>query len=299
MFRNLFRSLFSSLFGSLFSEVLKFVFVLSFFLGCFLHSSFGKGVLQIQLANIYNDNIDVSDYLISEKLDGIRAYWDGNNLISRQGNVFSAPDWFVKDFPKTHLEGELWISRGSFELASSIISKKIPEDKEWKKVYLMLFDMPKHQGSFLQRFEQMKKIVEKSQSKYLKVIDQQEISSQEELMKKLNKIVKNGGEGLMLHRKNSLYKATRNNDILKLKTFEDEEAKVISYIAGKGKYKGMMGSILVENKAGIRFKIGGGFSDEERKNPPKIGSIITYKFYGKTKNNKPRFASFIRVRNEF
>ena len=118
-------------------------------------------------------------------------------------------------------------------------------------------------------------------------------------MKQLNDIVKNGGEGLMLHRADSLYKSARNNDLLKLKTFDDAEAKVLDHIEGKGKYRGMMGAILVENEGGIRFKIGGGFNDFFRKNPPPVGSIITYKYFGKTKDNKPRFASFLRVREDY
>ena len=61
----------------------------------------------------------------------------------------------------------------------------------------------------------------------------------------------------------------------------------------------MLGAILVEYKDGVRFKIGSGFTIQQRQNPPAIGTIITYKFYGKTKNNKPRFASFLRVREGF
>ena len=117
-------------------------------------------------------------------------------------------------------------------------------------------------------------------------------------IEQLNEVVKNGGEGLMLHRDDSLYQAVRNDDLLKLKTFEDAEAVVISHIAGEGKFTGMMGAMLVENKEKIRFKIGTGFTNSQRKFPPKIGAVITYKFFGKTKNNKPRFASFMRVRED-
>jgi DNA ligase-1 len=162
----------------------------------------------------------------------------------------------------------------------------------------MLFDMPKHEGVFTKRLEAMKNLVANSGSKYLKVIEQSKISTHQNLTKKLNEIVKNGGEGLMLHRDYSLYQAVRNDDLLKLKTFEDAEAVVISHIAGEGKFAGMMGALLVENKEKIRFKIGTGFTNSQRKLPPKIGAVITYKFFGKTKNNKPRFASFMRVRED-
>lgn len=271
------------------------IFLLLFFV---YNSSFAKNSLEIQLANIYHQGININQYLVSEKLDGVRAYWNGKELISKQGNIINAPKWFVKDFPNEELEGELWISRNKFELVSGIVRQESPNDEDWQQIKLMLFDMPKNKKIFSQRLLDMKKIVSISNSKNLEVIEQFEIPNHKDLMKKLNEMVKNGAEGLMLHKKDSFYQATRNDDLLKLKTYEDEEAVVISYIAGKGKFEGMLGAVLVENKDKIRFKIGGGFSDEQRKNPPKIGSVITYKFYGKTKNNKPKFASFLRVRDE-
>ena len=161
----------------------------------------------------------------------------------------------------------------------------------------MLFDMPKHEGVFTKRLEAMKNLVANSGSKYLKVIEQSKVSTHQNLTKQLNEVVKNGGEGLMLHCEDSLYQAVRNDDLLKLKTFEDAEAVVIAHITGEGKFTGMMGAMLVENKEKIRFKIGTGFTEEQRKFPPEIGAVITYKFFGKTKNNKPRFASFMRVRD--
>ncbi len=252
---------------------------------------------EIQLANLYHKNIDVKNYLVSEKLDGVRAYWDGKKLISREGNIYNAPKWFIADFPKEHLEGELWIGRGKFEELSGIVRTEIPDDESWKLVRLMLFDMPKHEGVFIKRLEAMKNLVANSGSKYLKVIEQSKISTHQNLTKQLNEVVKNGGEGLMLHCDDSLYQAVRNDDLLKLKTFEDAEAVVIAHIAGEGKFTGMMGAMLVENKEKIRFKIGTGFTNSQRKFPPKVGSVITYKFFGKTKNNKPRFASFMRVRD--
>lgn len=255
---------------------------------------------QIQLANLYHKNIDIQNYFVSEKLDGVRAYFDGEKLISREGNIYNAPKWFIENFPRQHLEGELWIGRGKFEQLSGIVRRdnKDYDEAGWENIHFMLFDMPKSKEIFETRLQEMKILVEKSGSKYLQVIEQKRFSNHEELTKHLNEIVKNGGEGLMLHRASAPYEATRNDDLLKLKTFEDDEAIVISYIEGKGKYKGVMGALLVENRDKIRFKIGGGFSDAQRKSPPQIGSVITYKFFGKTKNNTPRFASFMRIRPE-
>lgn len=258
---------------------------------------------QIQLAQLYSADINLEEFLVSEKLDGVRGYFDGEKLISRQGNIIKAPKWFTKDFPHEVFEGELWIGREKFELISKIVRQEKPDDKAWQDVRLMVFDLPKNSEAFSKRYEAMKKLVAKANTKYLQAIDQFEISDHKTLLELLNSTVKAGGEGLMLHRKNSLYKAERNGDLLKLKTFEDAEAVVIAHIAGRGKFTGKLGAILVEdelkNGKKIRFKIGSGFSEEQRSNPPAIGTIITYKFFGRTKNGKPRFASFWREKIEY
>ncbi len=253
---------------------------------------------QIQLANLYREGIDVTQYLISEKLDGVRGRFDGEKLISRQGNIIKAPKWFTQDFPKTILDGELWIGRQKFEEVSQIISKENATDADWQKVRFMVFDLPADAEVFEIRYQKLRELVEKSNSPYLQIIEQNEISDAKFLKKLLHEVVKNGGEGLMLHRKDSLYKAQRNDDLLKIKTYEDAEAMVVAQIAGSGKYQGKLGAILVETPQKIRFKIGSGFSDEQRENPPKIGAKITYKFYGKTKNGVPRFPIFLRERND-
>jgi len=273
------------------------IFYIYLFLAALSFSTFAKEH-NIQLANLYNKNINLSEYLVSEKLDGVRAYWNGKELISKQGNIINAPSCFIKDFPPIHLEGELWIERDKFELTSGIVRKEKASCDDWQEVKLMLFDLPQSNKNFWQRYQEMQKIVQEINSKHLQVIKQFKVASHKDLEERLNEVINQGGEGLILHKINSFYQTQRNDNVLKYKTYEDAEAKVIEHIAGKGKFQGMLGAILVENEDGIQFKIGTGFSDEQRKNPPKIGSIITYKFYGKTKNNKPRFASFLRVRDE-
>ncbi|WP_160061028.1 DNA ligase [Psychromonas sp. L1A2] len=250
----------------------------------------------IQLATNYRQDIDVTQYYVSEKLDGIRAYWDGHQLISKQGNVFTAPTWFIKSFPATKMDGELWIARQQFEKVSGIVRTQDNQNEHWKQVKFMIFDLPESTASFEQRINKMQGIVTEATSPYLQMIKQQKLPNTEALFDLLNNVVMGQGEGLMLHHQNALYQTKRNRDLMKLKKFEDAEATVIAYIPGKGKYEGLLGSILVKNKEGVTFKIGSGFSDQERNNPPAIGSVITYRFTGKTNNNIPRFASFVRVR---
>ncbi len=258
-----------------------------------------KPVPALLLANIYQSDVELKNYWISEKLDGVRAYWNGKNLVSRQGNVFHAPAWFVTPLPEVALDGELWLRRGRFDELSGVVRRKLADDSSWRGVKFMIFDLPEHAGVFDERLKRLEKIVVDIDASHIRLVEQFKVASHELLIKKLDDLVVQGAEGLMLHLASSSYKSGRSDDLLKLKKHFDAEAVVIAHILGKGKYEGMLGSMLVETSDKIRFKIGTGFSDEERKNPPAIGSIITYKYFGLTKRGVPRFASFMRVRKSF
>ena len=251
------------------------------------------------LAKTYQSDTNqhsLQEYWVSEKLDGVRAYWNGNNFISRKGNIFNAPHWFVRGLPKTPLDGELWLGREKFEVLSGIVRRQFPTDSDWEDVKFMVFDLPTHTQIFDERLKQLYSIINKIGAPHIQLVEQYKLTSHEQLMNKLDDVVMQGGEGLMLHLGSSLYKSGRTSDLLKVKKYEDAEAVVISYLPGKGKYTGMLGALLVETTDKKRFKIGTGFSDEERKNPPVVGTIITYKHYGLTSKGIPRFASFMRIR---
>lgn len=254
---------------------------------------------QLTLANVYHGDIDISQYWVSEKLDGVRAYWDGGNLISRQGNTIPAPTWFLAQLPKSvKLDGELWLERGGFEKLSGIVRTTHPNDEAWRKVNYHVFDMPDTEQTFEQRIKAMQRLFANNHANNVQVVKHFKLTSHYELMKSLQQYVEQGAEGLMLHLGSAHYNPGRSDDLLKVKLYEDAEAKVIKHFPGKGKFKGMLGSILVEDKTGLQFRIGSGFTDKERRNPPAIGSIITFKFYGKTNNGIPRFASFLRIRTD-
>ena len=252
----------------------------------------------ILLAQIYQQGIDVKQYLVSEKLDGVRAIWDGKQLKSRKGNVINAPAWFIKDLPNTPLDGELWLARGKFDELSGAVRKDIPIDAEWQNISYQIFELPNAKGDFNARVKRIAEIVKLANTPYLKAVAQFHVKNEAELNKKLKQVVANGGEGLMLHRADAEYITGRSNVLLKLKLLLDAEATVIAHLPGKGKYLGKLGALLVEAQDGIRFKLGTGFSDEQRDNPPKIGSLVTYTYLDKTKSGKPKFASFLRVRDE-
>lgn len=274
-----------------------FVLATLFITYLLLSSAHAENKPDLMLAKTYRQDVDVSQYWVSEKLDGVRAHWDGSKLISKGGNVFAAPVWFTENFPSVPLDGELWIGRGRYEETSSIVRKKQAHDG-WKQVRLMLFDLPAHSGTFSQRLEAMQQEVTKADSPYLAVIRQFRVADQAELMRHLESITDKGAEGLMLHRQTARYAGGRSNDLLKLKLFEDAEAVVIGYRPGKGKYDGMVGSLKVRTDQGVEFYVGSGLSDEERRNPPSLSSRITFRYQGLTKNGIPRFPVFLRVRNE-
>lgn len=260
-----------------------------------LHSAAKPVKHQIQLATNAKIEGDIIDYLVSEKLDGVRGYWDGKQLFSRGDNVISAPKWFTQDFPNYPLEGELWMGRGTFEQMSGLVRRKVAVDNDWRAVKLMVFDLPESSLPFGLRYQHLVKTLA-NKSAYLSVIEQKQISTLDELDTWFTRVVNQGGEGLMLHRQTSLYITGRNKDLIKLKPYFDAEATVIGHIPGKGQFEGILGSILVETPAGNRFKIGTGFTLEERRNPPEVGVMVTYKYYGLTQKGTPRFASFLRVR---
>ena len=250
------------------------------------------------LANPYRDGIDLARYWVSEKLDGVRARWDGETLVSRGGNRFNAPVWFTKGFPRVPLDGELWMGRGTFERLSGAVRRQTPDEAEWRTIRFMVFDLPASPAPFDERLQRLRVMFETMESPRIALVEQFRVADHDALMEALNRVVDGGGEGLMLHRGSSLYTAGRTGDLLKVKRYDDAEAVVVRHLPGKGRLAGMLGALLVEMPDGRRFRLGTGFSDEERRKPPPPGTTVTYRYLGKTRTGLPRFASFLRIRNE-
>jgi DNA ligase 1 len=243
--------------------------------------------------------IDPAGYLVSEKLDGVRALWDGKTLRFRSGRVVAAPAWFTAKLPKIALDGELWLGRGQFDALSGIVRKAKPVDAEWRQVKYMVFELPQDAATFEQRAVKIKAIVESAAFAQLKAVEQANIANHATLQAKLDDVVQGGGEGLMLHLSSSLVETGRSDSLLKLKPMQDAEAIVVAHIRGKGKYAGMTGALEVKTPEGQRFRLGTGLSDAQRKSPPAIGSTVTYTYRDLTASGKPRFASFLRVFDSF
>lgn len=250
---------------------------------------------ELQHAAASSPQLSVSQYLASEKLDGVRGRWTGRRMLTRSGREIALPQWFTQGFPSSALDGELWIARGQFDAVSALVRHHSPDQERWRAVKFMVFDLPHSALPFERRYQLLLQQYA-NLSPYLKIVEQRSYDSMALLDEQLSTLVKQGAEGMMLHRKTAYYSVGRTMDLVKLKPYEDAEAIVIAHLPGKGKYLGMLGALQVKTDDGRIFKLGSGLSDEQRLHPPEIGSTVTYKYYGLTKTGLPRFATFLRVR---
>ena len=240
-------------------------------------------------------NIDPQPYLVSEKLDGVRALWDGQALRFRSGRTVAAPAWFLAQLPSEPLDGELWRGRQQFDALSATVRRTEPVDAEWRRVKYHVFELPAGEGVFEQRAERLKTLA----GGVVEVVAQLRLPSPAALREHLKQVVAAGGEGLMLHRADAQLASGRSDLLLKLKPQADAEAVVVGHVPGRGRLAGQLGALDLRTPEGLRFKLGTGFSDAQRRDPPPLGATVTYRYRDLTPSGKPRFASFVRVADEF
>lgn len=252
---------------------------------------------QLLLANVWNPSIDPTGWWISEKYDGLRAWWDGQRLWSRKGNLIHAPDYFLAELPRDiALDGELWIGHGKFEETISIVRSETPDDR-WERVRYMVFDAPAAKGTFEQRMQFLRATVSEG-NRFVRVVAQERCKGVPQLLAERDRVVRQGGEGLMLRQPESAYEVGRSPTLLKVKPYDDAEATVIAHEPGKGKFAGKLGALRVRAEDGREFSIGGGLTDADRESPPPVGTVITYRFRGLTAKGLPRFPSYLRLRRD-
>jgi DNA ligase len=249
------------------------------------------------LANVWNPSIDPTGWWMSEKYDGLRAYWDGQKLWSRKGNLIHAPDYFLAELPRDIvLDGELWIGHGKFEETMSIVRSETPDDR-WNRVRYMVFDVPQAKGAFEQRMQFLRATISEG-NRFVRVVAQERCQGVAQLLAERDRVVRQGAEGLMLRQPESAYEAGRSPTLLKVKPYDDAEATVIAHEPGKGKFAGKLGALRVRADDGREFSIGSGLTDADRESPPPVGTVITYRFQGTTAKGLPRFPSYLRVRRD-
>lgn len=251
----------------------------------------------VLLAESWDGIVDVTDWWISEKLDGVRAYWDGTQFLSRLGNLYVAPDWFTAGLPNVPLDGELWLERKQFQKTVSIVRRK-DQSEHWRQIRFVVFDAPGLKEPFEARIQYLNDLVKENGPEFAFAHEQQRCLGIAHLKEELQRVESLGGEGLMLRQPASLYVAGRSSSLLKVKTFHDAEARVVGHQAGAGRHKGRLGALQVVLPDGTEFSVGTGFSDDEREAPPAIGSTITFRYQELSDGGVPRFPSYVGLRKD-
>lgn len=245
------------------------------------------------LLKTYHENANVTGWVMSEKLDGIRAFWDGERLISRGGKTLTPPSWFTQHFPSFPIDGELWTKRADFETISSIVNSRQANER-WQQVTYQIFDVPNQRGGLLKRLHVLQRHLQQHPTPYIHILKQTPINNKKHLLDFLNRVTNHHGEGVVARDPTKQYQTGRLSSALKLKKHSDTECTIIKILAGKGKYQNKMGAVLCRTSQGKSLKIGSGFSDAQRASPPKVGSQITFKYYGLTKKGNYRFPIYLR-----
>ena len=251
----------------------------------------------LMLARDWQATLNPADFLVSEKLDGVRAHWDGQALRFRGGGAIAAPAWFTDGLPKLALDGELWMGRRSFDRLSGAVRKAVPSEADWREVRYRVFDLPGAPGNFAERSQRLLAVAAQINVTWLVPVQQLKVPDQATLRRLLNQVAQDGGEGLVLHRADAQWQAGRSDALRKLKLQPDEDAKVVAHIAGKGRNAGRMGALVLELPDGQQFTLGTGFSDAQREQPPAVGTLVTYRYRDRTPKGLPKFASFLRTRS--
>ncbi len=256
-------------------------------------SAKGAEAAPVLLAESWDGMRDVSGWWMSEKLDGVRAYWDGKRMLSRLGNEFHVPEWFVAGLPGHALDGELFLARKSFQKTVAIVRRQ-DKSELWRAVKFLVFDMPGHGGTFEARMEALQGVT----GEFLAVHAHERARDAGHVREELQRVEALGGEGMMLREPGSKYVAGRSSTLLKVKSFLDDEAEVMAHQAGTGRHKGRLGALVVRMAGGVEFSIGTGFSDTERETPPAIGATVRFRYQELSDGGVPRFPSYVGLREE-
>ncbi|WP_233188765.1 DNA ligase [Hydrogenovibrio sp. SC-1] len=168
---------------------------------------------EMLLLKVYQDQA-VTGWLMSEKLDGVRALWDGKQLRFRSGQLILAPEWFLAGLPKFALDGELWTKRNDFENIVSIVRQQQP-DQRWQEITYNIFEVPNQAGGLLQRLSILEGYLQKRDVPYLHIIPEVKIQSDHHFRVEMERLLGLGAEGLVLRQPNQSYVTGRHSSALK------------------------------------------------------------------------------------
>lgn len=249
---------------------------------------------------------DPTGWWMSEKLDGVRAHWDGKQLSTRTGRPINAPQWLIDALPRFAVQGELWAGRGTFQRVSGTVRRSDPGlGLDWIGVKYMIFDAPSMSVRFESRIRCLDEYSQRHPSEHVEVIDQVRCTGRDHLHDMLETIIGDGGEGVMLVRGRGRW-LDDEEVIIKVKPVQDLDAIVVGYVNGNGRNADRVGAIIAETSEGssgdrggipaVRFRVGTGLSDAQRDTPPPIGSTIKVGHDSFTDRGIPRFPRLLGIR---
>ena len=227
-------------------------------------------------------DVDPSGWWMSEKLDGVRAFWTGEKLVSRGGHPINAPDWFLKNLPPMAVDGELWAGRAQFQSADAALDGL--ESEVWKNINYMLFDAPHEPGGFEDRFGRLLEWDADTDRNHVTVLPQARCAGQAHLQDYFESVIAQRGEGVMLRQPGSAYEPRRSDAMLKLKPIDDTPATVIDHKPGK-----RYGSVVVQCADGREFSV-----SAKRDMNVEVGQSIVVRHNGVTENGIPKFPRLVR-----
>ena len=269
------------------------------------------------LAHAMKGALPRGPWLVSEKLDGVRAFWDGKGgLWTRNKSRIQAPDSFVARLPRgLPLDGELFGGRGQFHRVNS--AWRTGDPKAYATIQFRAFDAPSSKTPFAETYAALKKRLDTCRAgndlgDHAPCLVKQEplssLSPNSNASSRMRRMLASGGEGLILRRAESVYKGGRSANMLKLKGIRDAEAVVTGYQMGTGRLAGSLGALLCRWKrkppsssasSAVSFKVGSGLGDRDRKRYKTLfplGTEITVEFMELEDSGKPRHARFKGVR---
>jgi len=276
----------------------------------------------------------------SKKLDGLRCWWDGGasrgklksevpwantakdgrykvpqvatGLWSRYNHVIHAPNWFLDQLPQgIPLDGELFHEDRQFLF--STVKKQVPDSEAWQLVKYHIFEIPPFSvGGVHCPFYVQYPLLRQYANDRVIVVEQKQITKVFEARDAVNRIVDLGGEGIVIRNPSGLYYQGRSNNLVRWKGIFDGEGKVIGMTAGKGKYHGKIGALIVtviscDDSAAIgktfelsgmpdceRVLLDGPSGEEGKRLPPeadglliKVGSYVKFRYRCLSNDSKP------------
>ncbi len=287
------------------------------------------------LAADISEDLDKLRYPVyaTPKLDGVRAMVYPDGVFSRNGKAIPnrgvQRDFTLPEFEG--LDGELIVGSATapdvYRKTQSVTSREADDTP----VKFYVFDIYTHAGVYERRKKDLIKSVDFSIAEEFYPVRIYEVPTYyccdlAALFAVETKMLEQGYEGLILRSPDGLYKPGRSpakaQGMLKLKRFTDSEAEVIGIEeemhngneARKDVYgrtersshkanlsgTGRMGALVVRDLAtGVEFKIGTGFDAADRDKSWAIGTIVKYKHFAIGAKDKPRFPTYIGLREDF